>query len=125
MVTNTPSRRQHEFALAVLAKVSGTWSLQVLRVLSEAETPLRFTRLREQVAGISQKVLTSTLRALERDGLVRRTLYPQVPPRVEYQISTLGQEMLLQILPAWQWIAARREIFEAARERFGAAQKLG
>ena len=75
----------------VLERITGRWSLSVLRILAEVNGPLRFSRVLERVEGISQKVLTHTLRALERDGLLTRTLYPQVPPRVEYELTPLGR----------------------------------
>jgi len=74
----------------------------------------------ERVEGVSQKVLTQTLRKLERDGLVTRTLYPQVPPRVEYQLTDLGQALLQQVAPVWRWVAENIAAFETARVRFDA-----
>ncbi|HEY1315375.1 MAG TPA: helix-turn-helix domain-containing protein, partial [Steroidobacteraceae bacterium] len=77
---------QDQMARALLERITGKWSLAVMRALAEAGGPLRFSRVLERVSGISQKVLTQTLRTLERDGLISRTLYPQVPPRVEYEL---------------------------------------
>jgi DNA-binding HxlR family transcriptional regulator len=91
-------------ARELLERISSKWPLWVLQVLQGAGGPLRFTRVLESVDGISQKMLTQTLRALERDGLVTRTLYPQVPPRVEYAITARGTDLLVQILPLWRWI---------------------
>lgn len=75
----------------------------------------------ERVEGISQKVLTQTLRSLEADGFVTRKLYPQVPPRVEYQLTALGLDLLRAIRPLWFWILERLPEFErnrtAAREK--------
>src|SRR5689334_8811234 len=73
----------------VLARVGDTWSMYVIQVLDEAQT-LRFSELRREVDGISQRMLTVTLRGLERDGLVRRTVYAEIPPRVEYSLTPLG-----------------------------------
>src|SRR5688500_5920935 len=69
----------------VLARVGDTWSMYVIHILGDART-LRFNELRKEVDGISQRMLTVTLRGLERDGLVARTVYPEVPPRVEYSL---------------------------------------
>jgi DNA-binding HxlR family transcriptional regulator len=79
---------------------------------------LRFSRLLEQVEGVSQKMLTKTLRQLERNGLVTRTMYMEVPPRVEYELTAIGHELLLRVLPLWTWIAESVGVFKAARERF-------
>jgi DNA-binding HxlR family transcriptional regulator len=78
---------------------------------------LRFSRVLERVEGISQKVLTQTLRAMERDGLITRKLYPEVPPRVEYEITPLGDELLLEVVKLWRWIVRRLPAFETARDR--------
>src|SRR5262249_35677026 len=77
----TMTDEQEEAAREMLERVAAKWPLHVLQVLEAARGPLRFSRLLERVGGISQKVLTQTLRTLERDRLVTRTLYPQVPPR--------------------------------------------
>lgn len=111
---------QEQTARDLIDCVSGRWSMWVLYELAQEGGPLRFARLSERVEGISQKVLTQTLRNLERDGLVTRTLYPQVPPRVEYELTGLGQELLQQLLPLWRWVLARMPAFEAARRKFDA-----
>ncbi len=107
-----------EDALAreMLERASAKWPLRVMHILAEAKGPLRFSRVLERVEGISQKVLTQTLRTLEADGLVTRTLYPQVPPRVEYELTPLGGELLVEVVGLWQWIANRLPDFEAARK---------
>jgi len=99
----------------VLERVTGRWSLSVLRILAEVNGPLRFSRVLERVEGISQKVLTHTLRTLERDGLLSRTLYPQVPPRVEYELTPLGRELIGPVASLWRWIAGRLPDFESAQ----------
>ncbi|HEY1550732.1 MAG TPA: helix-turn-helix domain-containing protein, partial [Kofleriaceae bacterium] len=70
------------------------------------------------VEGISQKVLTQTLRQLERDGLITRTVYPEVPPRVEYELTSLGRALLKRTLPAWNWIVTQVPKLERARAAF-------
>jgi DNA-binding HxlR family transcriptional regulator len=127
MVTNGMTERetscnditdeQDDFARAMLEWVSGKWPLYVLHELADAGQPLRFSRVLERVAGISQKVLTQTLRALERDGLVTRKLYPQVPPRVDYALTPQGYQLLEQIYPIWRWMIAHMGDFKAAREK--------
>jgi DNA-binding HxlR family transcriptional regulator len=101
----------------VLERVTGRWSLSVLRILAEVNGPLRFSRVLERVEGISQKVLTHTLRTLERDGLLTRTLYPQVPPRVEYELTPLGRELMGPVASLWRWIAGRLLDFESAQSQ--------
>jgi DNA-binding HxlR family transcriptional regulator len=105
---------EDQLAREVLERVTAKWPLSVMRVLAEANAPLRFSRVLERVQGISQKVLTQTLRTLERDGLITRTLYPQVPPRVEYELTTLGGELLVQVVSLWRWIMGRLPDFAAA-----------
>jgi len=99
----------------VLERITARWSLAVMRILAEADGPLRFSRVLERVQGISQKALTQTLRTLERDGLITRTLYPQVPPRVEYELTTLGRDLLVPVASLWRWIAGRLPDFAAAQ----------
>jgi DNA-binding HxlR family transcriptional regulator len=106
---------QDEAARAMLESIAAKWPLWVLQVLAAANGPLRFSRLVERVDGVSQKMLTQTLRTLEKDGLVTRKLYPQVPPRVEYEITALGSDLLRQILPLWRWIVGHLPDFENAR----------
>ncbi len=79
---------------------------------------LRFSRLLEQVEGISQKSLTKILRQLERDGLVTRTVFVQVPLRVEYELTPLAGELLEHVTPLWTWIVARLRDFLTVRQRF-------
>jgi len=120
------SESQDEMAREILSRAASQWTLWVLHVLAENGAPLRFTRVLERVEGVSQKVLTQTLRKLERDGLVTRTLYPQVPPRVEYQLTDLGQALLQQVAPVWRWVAENITAFETARARFDEEKaKLG
>src|SRR5712672_1042435 len=79
-------------AREILARVGDKWSVYVIHVLGDAET-LRFGELRSRVEGISQRMLTVTLRGLERDGLVVRTVHAEVPPRVEYALTSLGSTL--------------------------------
>lgn len=106
------SDEQDARARQMLERAAAKWPLRVLHVLSEADSPLRFSRVLERVEDISQKVLTQTLRTLESDGLVIRTLYPQVPPRVEYELTPLGRELLTQVVSLWRWIVIHLNEFD-------------
>jgi DNA-binding HxlR family transcriptional regulator len=101
----------------VISRVGDKWSLLVLYALSTGT--MRFSRLRSEVEGISQKMLTQTLRGLERDGLVHRHAYATIPPKVEYQLTPLGQSLEDVIAAVRQWaythideIAAHRDIYD-------------
>jgi len=109
------SDEQDARARQMLERAAAKWPLRVLHVLSEADGPLRFSRVLERVEDISQKVLTQTLRTLESDGLVIRTLYPQVPPRVEYALTPLGRELLTQVVALWRWIVIHLNEFDAPK----------
>lgn len=107
---------EDEAVRGLLEKLSGKWPLAVLQVLAEAGKPLRFSRVAEHVGPISQKVLTQNLRMLEREGFVTRKLYPQVPPRVEYELTQLGLDFLVQMSPVWHWLVDRLPLFEQNRQ---------
>lgn len=85
----------------MLARIGDKWSILIVRTLGEG--PVRFNELRRRIADISQKVLSTTLKALERDGLVSRTVVPSVPPSVSYELTDLGRELLVPVsaLAAW------------------------
>jgi DNA-binding HxlR family transcriptional regulator len=98
--------------------ISDKWSLWTMRVIAEHRRPMRFSRIMENVEGISQKSLTKTLRGLERDGLITREVFAEVPPRVEYAITSLGAEMLDNVAPLWLWVAKSVHRFQDARAAF-------
>jgi DNA-binding HxlR family transcriptional regulator len=100
----------------VLSRVGDKWSMQV--VMSLGGGALRFNALRRAIDGISQRMLTRTLRGLERDGLVSRTVTPSVPPRVDYELTALGHSLVTPVSALGQWAIAHREVMAAARERF-------
>jgi DNA-binding HxlR family transcriptional regulator len=109
----------------ILDRIADKWSLLVIALLEERT--LRFGELGREIDGISKRMLTVTLRNLERDGLVRRTVHPEVPPRVEYELTALGRTLLgtTQALVAWteehqEQIAKARQEFEAANGTDGA-----
>jgi DNA-binding HxlR family transcriptional regulator len=103
--------------------ISDKWSLWTMSVIAEHRRPMRFSRIMENVAGISQKSLTKTLRGLERDGLVTRAVFAEVPPRVEYAITPLGTEMLNNVAPLWLWVAKSVRRFQNARAIFDRRSK--
>lgn len=109
----------HERCLAareVLSRVGDKWSVLVVGTLKGG--PLRFSELRRSIAGISQRMLTLTLRSLERDGLVKRTVIPTIPPRVDYELTRLGETLLEPVVALTQWSEAHRHDIQAARDRF-------
>lgn len=102
----------------VLSRVGDKWS--VLLVVTLGSGPLRFSALRRMVEGISQRMLTLTLRGLERDGLVSREVHPSVPPRVEYALTDLGATLLVPVSELAQWAVLHSATILDARARFDA-----
>ena len=100
----------------VLNRVGDKWSVLLVSLLGDG--PKRFSELRRSIEGISQRMLTLTLKGLERDGLVTRTVYPTVPPRVEYQLTHQGRTLLEPIVALANWAEQNREKIQTARERF-------
>ena len=97
----------------VLNRIGDKWSVMVVGMLSRGT--LRFNELKRQINGISQRMLTLTLRNLERDGLVTRTIYPEIPPRVEYGLTALGETLKGPINTLWDWSASNHQAIVAAR----------
>src|SRR5271163_1978866 len=102
----------------MVSRISDKWSLWTMSVIVEHRRPMRFSRILNRVEGISQKSLTKTLRGLERDGLVTRQVFAEVPPRVEYTITALGAEMLDNVAPLWLWVAKSVQRFQECRTAF-------
>src|SRR5208282_4246560 len=102
----------------MVSRISDKWSLWTMSVIAEHGRPMRFSRIMDQVDGISQKSLTKTLRGLERDGLVTRQVFAEVPPRVEYTITALGSAMLDHVAPLWLWVAKSVQSFQDYRAAF-------
>ena len=100
----------------VLARVGDKWSILVIHMLSRRT--LRFSELKRSLASISQKVLTTTLRSLERDGYVTRAVTPSIPPRVDYALTDLGRDVLVPVTALASWAFSRRGEIEAARASF-------
>ena len=103
----------------VLSRVGDKWSLLIVGNLHDG--PLRFTELQRRVDGISHRMLTQTLRNLERDGLVSRTSYAEIPPRVEYAATELGRSLSEPVLGLVGWAADNHERITSARDAFDAA----
>jgi DNA-binding HxlR family transcriptional regulator len=108
-----------ELVRDVLARVGDKWTLLTITVL--ASGPLRFTALHEQVAGISQRMLSQTLRALTRDGLVTRTAYSEVPPRVEYALTPLGRSLGEAVGGLVHWVRDHQNDIVSNRDDFDQA----
>ncbi len=105
----------------VIGRVADKWTMIVLEVLAE-NGELRFTRIGQLSDGISQKMLTQTLRQMERDGLVVRTVHPVVPPKVEYRLTDMGFSLAEAFCGVWTWAAEHLERIETARATFDAAK---
>lgn len=119
----TGDRSQHissdcQAVNAVLARVGEKWSVLIIMKLKDG--PLRFNELRRVVGGISQRMLTLTLRGLERDGLITRSVYPTIPPRVEYELTPLGQSLSKPVAALGAWALEHRAEIETAKRRFDA-----
>lgn len=103
----------------LIGRVADKWTMVALEIL-EQEGRLRFSRLGELMGGISQKMLTKTLRQMEADGLVTRTVYPVVPPRVEYALTPLGASLSEAFCGVWHWAERNRDAVAQARSAFAA-----
>jgi DNA-binding HxlR family transcriptional regulator len=104
----------------ILDRIADKWSLLVIARLGQST--LRFSELRRQIDGVSQRMLTLTLRNLERDGLVSRTVYPVVPPRVEYRLTSLGETLIDTIRSLVAWTSDHQDEIRAARDAYDAAE---
>ena len=102
----------------VLSRVGDKWSVLVVSILGRG--PMRFNELKRAVDGVSQRMLTLTLRALERDGLVTRTVFPSVPPRVDYELTALGRSLLSPVSALTAWALDHRGDINNAQRKFDA-----
>lgn len=98
----------------IIGRVADKWTMLLIEILTE-QGDCRFGELRRECEGISQKMLTQTLRAMERDGLVTRTVFPVVPPKVVYALTDLGHGLSEAFCGVWLWAEANRERIDAAR----------
>ncbi|WP_235442698.1 winged helix-turn-helix transcriptional regulator [Caballeronia mineralivorans] len=101
----------------LIGRVADKWTMLIIEVLAEKGV-MRFTRISERVDGISQKMLTQTLRHMERDGLITRTVHPVVPPKVEYELTQLGMSLGAAFCGVWVWAAENLRQVEKARNSF-------
>jgi len=103
---------------AVLARVGDKWSVLIVSRLGNG--PMRFSELKRDIGGISQRMLTLTLRGLERDGLITRTVFPTVPPRVDYELTALGRSLLVPVSALGEWARKHMNRIEDAQAKFDA-----
>jgi DNA-binding HxlR family transcriptional regulator len=115
---NADLRRADSLAREIFSDVANKWALLIIEAL--AERTLRFSELRDEVEGISHKMLTQNLRMLERNGLVERNVHPTVPPRVEYTLTEPGQGLRATVDGMCDWTHRYFGHIEAARHRFDA-----
>lgn len=101
----------------ILERVADKWTLLVIEELGSGGE-MRFSRLRERIGGVSQKMLTKTLRQLERDGLVTRRVHAVVPPRVEYELTPLGESLGEAVCGIWLWVEAHSDDVERSRRSY-------
>jgi DNA-binding HxlR family transcriptional regulator len=118
-----PTEKKHETSPCVavselLARVGDKWTVLVVELLEGG--PMRFNEIRRTISAISQRMLTLTLRELERDGLVTRTVHPTIPPKVEYELTKLGRSLYEPIAGLALWARQNRAAIEAARASFDA-----
>ena len=117
MGTNGPNNVYCSACLrCLLDRIADKWTTLVIGVLERG--PIRFTTLRREVGGVSQKMLTQTLRGLERDGIVQRTMYPQIPPRVEYSLTPLGHTLCEPLAAIRQWAEEHGEEVMSAQATY-------
>jgi DNA-binding HxlR family transcriptional regulator len=107
----------------VLARIGDKWSVLIVMLLRDG--PRRFNELKKMIGGISQRMLTLTLRGLERDGLVTRTVFATVPPRVDYELTALGRSMQQPVEALGAWAFANLDAIEQARAQFDGRHAAG
>ncbi len=104
----------------IIGRVADKWTMLVLEALEE-HGRLRFTRVGELIGGVSQKMLTKTLRQMEAVGLLVRSVFPVIPPRVEYELTPMGKSLSYAFCGVWQWAEKHREAIREARAAFASA----
>ena len=102
----------------VFGRVGDKWTVLIVSLLGNG--PKRFSELQRSIGGISHKMLTTTLRNMERDGFCTRTVFPTIPPRVQYELTKLGRDLLVPVNDLANWAIANRERINAARRQFDA-----
>jgi DNA-binding HxlR family transcriptional regulator len=116
--TSEAAAQKQALVREMLERVADKWTLLVIDELDEAGGELRFTRLRDRIGGISQKMLTQTLRQLERDGLVTRRVHPVIPPHVDYRLTPLGQSLGEAVCGIWAWVEKHLKDVERSRRAY-------
>jgi DNA-binding HxlR family transcriptional regulator len=115
-VTHDPQSSDCRAVSQVLARVGDKWSVLIVSLLGEG--PRRFNEIKRMVGGISQRMLTLTLRGLERDGLVTRTVFPTIPPRVDYELTDLGRSLRVPVDALGKWAREQQPQIQAAQREF-------
>lgn len=115
-----PSGDVCQAVTGILSRVGDKWTVLVVEFLGQG--PMRFNELRRMIGGISQKMLTTTLRGLERDGFVTRTVFPTIPPRVDHELTDLGRELLVPVHALGEWARQNTDRVAQARSRYDARQ---
>jgi DNA-binding HxlR family transcriptional regulator len=108
-----------ELVREIIGRIADKWTMLAIEALAEHGC-LRFTQLAAKVGGVSQKMLTKTVRQMEADGLLVRTVYPQVPPKVEYRLTEMGMSLGEAFCGVWLWAEQHRQSIEAARQDYQA-----
>lgn len=108
----------------ILDRVGNKWTVLVISYLAAADKPLRFSELKRQIRGISQRMLTETVRGLERDGVLLRTVYPTVPQTVEYSLTALGVSLIPPVQSLVVWALDHRAMIVGARSQFDSPQTV-
>jgi DNA-binding HxlR family transcriptional regulator len=106
----------------ILDRIGDKWTVMVVVALEQGS--LRYNEIRRVVDGISQRMLTLTLKGLERDGLVNRTMYPTIPPRVDYELTELGIRLMVPLRSLYDWALKHRPAMLAARKKFAEQERL-
>jgi len=105
-----------------LDRIGDKWTVLVVGALEQG--PLRYNEIRRAIDGISQRMLTLTLKGLERDGLINRTMYPTIPPRVDYELTELGTKLMVPLRSLYDWAMKHRATILEARRKFAERERL-
>ncbi|MES2106140.1 MAG: helix-turn-helix domain-containing protein [Pseudomonadota bacterium] len=119
----TPDHTECRAVVDTLARIGDKWTVMVVGALSQG--PLRYNQIRRTVEGISQRMLTLTLKGLEQDGLVNRTVFPTIPPRVDYELTELGRLLIVPLQSLYVWSVQHRPAILAARQKFAEREQAG
>lgn len=116
-----PNSQDCRAVSGILSRIGDKWSVLIIMRLGDG--PRRFNEIKRMIGGISQRMLTLTLRGLERDGLVKRTVTPSIPPRVDYELTDLGRDLLVPVQALGDWAIQHQPCISAARAHFDATEK--